>query len=267
VTGARAGGVALALAASLAAGGAVASPAREDARAALTDSLAARSDTLSHTESLLRDKTRVRTHRLEARTRALYKLSRAGLSRLWVDAAARAALVRRRAAARRVVARDARELELLREELASVRDARASLERAREHAAALSPPGPRTLARPVSGTIAAGFGDHRDGDTDVRLSRRGIELRAHRADPVAAVADGEVVYAGPIRGLGRGVIAVHGDFLSVTGRLEALAVRRGDPVARGDRLGRAAGDRVHLEIRLRAGAGGFPIDPAPLLAR
>ena len=52
---------------------------------------------------------------------------------------------------------------------------------------------------------------------------------------------------------------------AVIGRLGAVAVTRGDRVHGGQPVGAAAGDRVYLEVRLPIGAGGLPVDPAPLL--
>jgi len=75
-----------------------------------------------------------------------------------------------------------------------------------------------------------------------------------------------VRYAGPIRGLDQGVIIDCGDFIAVIGKLGEVAAPVGAPIAAGDRLGRAARHRVYLEIRVKLGPGGLPIDPEPLLA-
>jgi len=74
-----------------------------------------------------------------------------------------------------------------------------------------------------------------------------------------------VRYAGPIRGLDQGVILDHGGYLTVIGKLGELALPVGAPIAAGDRIGRAARHRVYLEVRVKLGPGGLPIDPEPLL--
>jgi septal ring factor EnvC (AmiA/AmiB activator) len=75
-----------------------------------------------------------------------------------------------------------------------------------------------------------------------------------------------VRYAGPIRGLDHGVILDHGDYLTVVAKLGDLVLPIGTHVGRGDRLGRAAHHRVYLEVRVKVGPGGLPIDPEPLFA-
>lgn len=222
---------------------------------------------VARTDELLADKYQVRARELEHRVRASYKLLRAGWAPLWLDAEQRRAAARRQAAVRRTLARTKAEMALLRQEVAVAARARAYLEHARGAAASTRAPRPGSLHRPVApGTVVGAFGVHRHRPSNARLSRRGVELASAGGDPVGAVAPGTVRYAGPIRGLGQGVIVAHDGFLSVSGHLAELAVRPGDSVARGASLGIAAGERVVLEIRLDVGAGGYPVDPAPLLA-
>ena len=81
-----------------------------------------------------------------------------------------------------------------------------------------------------------------------------------------APADGVVRYAGPIRGLDHGVILDHGDYFDR--HREARRCSRSPVGARshqGDRLGLRARHRVYLEVRVKLGPGGLPIDPEPLL--
>ena len=97
------------------------------------------------------------------------------------------------------------------------------------------------------------------------LARRGIDLDVETRAPAHAPADGIVRYAGPIRGLESGVILDHGTYFTVIAKLGEVSVPVGAPVARGDKLGRAARQRVYLEVRVKLGPGGRPIDPEPLL--
>ena len=129
----------------------------------------------------------------------------------------------------------------------------------------LSPPPPITLARPVPGPIARTFGTLAHTASRTTLTRRGLDFDAAHDERVRAPADGVVRYAGPIRGLDRGVILDHGGLWTVIGKLGTLDVARGDHVTRGAIVGRPARRRVYLEVRVPVGAGGMPIDPEPML--
>lgn len=229
------------------------------------DSVQQRLEALDKTELLLDEKITARNEQLARRVRGLYKLTRDSRARLWIDPQARLDAVRRRAAAR-IVAREARELAMIRREMTSARAARARIEADRGDA--LASIEPRSLFRPVvAGTIAARFGEYRDRTSRVRLVRRGVEFATRAGRNVRAVEAGKVVYVGAIRGVGAGVVVSHtGGYLSVLARVTEIKVARGDEVERGQVLAEANGDRVYLELRVLAGPGGFPIDPAPLLA-
>ena len=89
---------------------------------------------------------------------------------------------------------------------------------------------------------------------------KGIDVRATAGNAVRAAADGSVVYAGGnLRGYGKLVIVKHdATFLSAYGNNEALTVKEGDTVTKGQEIGRLGGDQVlHFEIR----RGGRPEDP------
>jgi septal ring factor EnvC (AmiA/AmiB activator) len=175
------------------------------------------------------------------------------------------ATARRRAAARLLLARDAGERGILAEELGHLTTAAA-----RTHDDAQRLPGvalPAEIVRPVHGKIARKFGALEHERSKAMLSRHGLDIEVEDHANVVAPADGVVTYAGPIRGLDRGAIIDHGTFLSVIAKLGELAVPVGAPVKAGDRLGRAARHRVYLEIRVKVGPGGLPIDPEPLLPK
>jgi hypothetical protein len=65
---------------------------------------------------------------------------------------------------------------------------------------------PADLARPAHGSIARHFGLFGHERSKTTLSRRGIDFDVDEHQPAYAPADGTVRYAGPIRGLGHGVI-------------------------------------------------------------
>jgi septal ring factor EnvC (AmiA/AmiB activator) len=131
------------------------------------------------------------------------------------------------------------------------------------HLAALALP--TELARPAPGKIARHFGALEHERSHATLSRRGIDIEVEDRTPVTAPASGTVRYAGPIRGLDHGAIIDCGDYFAVVAKLGELALPVGAPIAVGDRLGRAARHRVYLEVRVKLGPGGLPIDPEPLL--
>lgn len=101
---------------------------------------------------------------------------------------------------------------------------------------------------------------------DWLAGHRGIDLAGRVGDPVRAVADGTVTWAGPVAG--RGVVAVrHG---GLTSSYEPLApsVHVGEQVSAGTVLGRLSGGGhcpacLHLGART---ADGYR-DPWPLLQR
>jgi murein hydrolase activator len=173
------------------------------------------------------------------------------------------AVARARAAARLLVDRDRHERDALAGELAMLRAARERI--AGELTQLPSVAVPTTLARPAAGTIARRFGTLEHERSRATLARRGIDLEVEDRSPVTAPAAGTVRYAGPIRGLDHGVILDHGSFVTVVAKLRDVALAVGAPVASGDRLGRAARHRVYLEVRVKLGPGGLPIDPEPLL--
>ena len=206
--------------------------------------------------------------RLAARVRRVYERERPGFARLWVEPGSRMAHLARRAAVGRLLRRDLRELAVL----AAERDAAvAARDRAREEIEApdpAPPPAPGTLVRPIRrARIQAGFGPRRHRESGAGLSARGVELVARPGDDVVSVAGGSVLWTGRLAGGRTAVLVDHASFVSVLVGFAGVRVAPGQVVAAGQVLGEAAGGALHLEIRLRTGAFGHPIDPAPLLGR
>jgi len=99
---------------------------------------------------------------------------------------------------------------------------------------------------------------------------KGIDIGGKRGDPIYAVADGVVVYAGTgIVGFGELLIVKHNDtYLSAYGHNDRLLVRENEAVRAGQKIaekGSSGTDTVklHFEIRVE----GKPIDPLKLLPR
>jgi septal ring factor EnvC (AmiA/AmiB activator) len=235
-----------------------------DPRAQLAAQLAEEQKTIDKTIVTVGDKLadadRVRLERL----RAAYRLLRAPL-RSTATAAERMAAARRRAAARLLVDRDAAERGLLTEESTHLMSAAARTTADVQKLPTITLPA--ELASPVVGTVARKFGTLEHERSKAILSRRGIDLEVESRANVTSPADGVVRYAGPIRGLDDGLILDHGDFYTVIAKLADLGVPVGARVHRGDRIGHAARYRVYLEVRVKLGPGGLPIDPEPLFEK
>lgn len=93
---------------------------------------------------------------------------------------------------------------------------------------------------------------------------RGLDLVAAQGDPVLAVADGTVSFAGQIGG--RGVVVVTHGAVRTTYTPVAVEVSTGQPVARGTRLGTVAGQHCAATSCLHLGLlhGEEYLDPALL---
>lgn len=233
-----------------------------DPRTQLAEQIAAEAATLVKTlatvDSKLADADETRLRRVRAAMRILH-------APLAADATPeeRFAAARRRAAARLLLARDASERGLLAIEAQHLRAAEVLTNEAAARIPAITLP--EQLLRPAHGKIAHHFGTYEHERAKVLLSRRGLDFEVDDHAAAFAPAGGIVRYAGPIRGLDHGVILDHGDYFTVVAKLGELAIPVGTHVARGDHLGRARRHRVYLEVRVKVGPGGLPIDPEPLL--
>ncbi len=234
-----------------------------DPRAQVTAALDAQITVAARTRATVDVKRAEAAARRARRARTAYRLLHPAVGVAPDD---RMATARRRAAARWLLERERREEALLADEASLLAAATARLVGDRARAVGAPVP-PADLDRPARGRIAGHFGTAVHERSKATLSRRGVDLDVAAHAEVHPVADGVVVYAGPIRGLDHGVIVDHGGWWSITAKLAPPAVSRGAKVARGDVIGVAADERVYLELRVAVGAGGVPIDPEPLLAR
>ena len=105
-------------------------------------------------------------------------------------------------------------------------------------------------------------------DTFDESRSKGIDIAGNDGDPVAAAADGEVVYVGSaLRGYGNLVIVKHSDeFISAYAHNRQILVKQGQAVKRGQKIaefGRSDADRtkLHFEVRRQ----GKPVDPLKYL--
>ena len=107
----------------------------------------------------------------------------------------------------------------------------------------------------ASSYITSGYGNRADPFRGGRAFHRGVDFRARRGDPVMAVADGVVSYAGWRSGYGNVVEVDHGNGYVTryahntrnTVRVGDL-VRVGQEVAKAGSTGRSTGTHVHFEV-------------------
>ncbi|MCS6878743.1 MAG: M23 family metallopeptidase [Geminicoccaceae bacterium] len=117
---------------------------------------------------------------------------------------------------------------------------------------------------PVAGRIVSGFGDKPDGRRN-----DGINIAARKGTPVKAAENGVVVYAGDaIPGFGNLVLVRHAEgWTTAYAHLDAILVRVGDRVQRGQPLGRVGetGDVKSAQLHFELRRGREPVDPRPHL--
>lgn len=116
-----------------------------------------------------------------------------------------------------------------------------------------------TWQRPTAGNVVANFSG----------SNKGVDIAGTAGQVVVAAADGKVVYAGNgLRGYGNLVIVQHNStYLSAYGHNQALLVKEGDFVKRGQtiaRMGNTDADRVKLHFEVRQ--DGKPVNPVNYVA-
>ena len=117
---------------------------------------------------------------------------------------------------------------------------------------------------PVKGILTSGFGFRNDPVTHGRGDHQGVDIAAAPGQPVRASADGIVMRAGTMGGLGRAIYLAHGYGVTTRyGHLSKVEVRPGQRVKRGDIIGRvgntgrSTGYHLHYEVR----QDGQPVNP------
>lgn len=116
----------------------------------------------------------------------------------------------------------------------------------------------------AAGSFTSGFGA-RWG-----VQHLGVDIAAPIGTPIYAVADGEIIDAGPAAGFGMWVRVLHADgTITVYGHVDTTTVAVGEYVLAGDQIatmgnrGFSTGPHVHFEVWLN---GSDKIDPIPWLA-
>lgn len=117
---------------------------------------------------------------------------------------------------------------------------------------------------PVKGILTSGFGHRADPLTRKRALHQGVDIVAAAGQPVHAAADGVVMRATSVGGLGKAVYLAHGFGITTRyghlSRIEAKPgqrVKRGDVIGRVGSTGRSTGYHLHYEVRV----DGQPVNP------
>ena len=126
---------------------------------------------------------------------------------------------------------------------------------------------PNDLLWPSEGSVARSFGTYVHTRSKATLSRRGIDIEVDEHAQARASAGGVIRFSGPIRGLDNGVIIDHGTYYTVLAKLGKLTRNVGATINAGDSVGRAASSRIYLELRIKVGPEGTPVDPQMFLRK
>jgi septal ring factor EnvC (AmiA/AmiB activator) len=124
------------------------------------------------------------------------------------------------------------------------------------------------LPQPVDGTLAMGFGEHLHPRFRTKTMQSGLLIASTGGAPIAAVADGKVVFADYYQSYGPMVILDHGGgWFTLYTHLMGLGVAKGQVLKTGEAVG-AVGDtvdgpRLGFEIRHQA----QPQDPQKWLKK
>ena len=119
--------------------------------------------------------------------------------------------------------------------------------------------------RPVeSGYVSSHFGRRRDPFTHRWTHHNGADFSTERGVPVLATADGTVVHAKRVHGLGKVIVVDHGyGYRTVYGHLDIFNTAKGQWVKRGQKIGevgntgRSTGPHLHYEVHV----DGKAVDP------
>jgi len=110
----------------------------------------------------------------------------------------------------------------------------------------------------VKGKIVSHYGSTREG----HLKWQGQRIAARAASAVKAVADGQVVFAGWLKGQGMIALIDHGEhYLSLYSNTEMLYVEEGQWVSSGDTIARLSESTEDATLYFELSRNGRPINP------
>ncbi|MCX8072974.1 MAG: M23 family metallopeptidase [Candidatus Binatia bacterium] len=101
-----------------------------------------------------------------------------------------------------------------------------------------------------NGVLSSYYGQRESG------FHAGVDIHAPAGSPVLAAADGEVIFAGELRGYGKTIMLAHkGGLVTLYAHNQAHLVREGQKVRKGQTIalvgetGKATGPNLHFEVR------------------
>lgn len=107
-----------------------------------------------------------------------------------------------------------------------------------------------SLPMPVHGQIVRTFGRSYDRGTNLYRFQKGLTIESRSGEPVQAVYDGRVVYAGNLKNYGQIIILQHpGNFYSLYGQLGKIEVSDGKKIKQGELLAKTSSEPFYFEIR------------------
>ena len=120
------------------------------------------------------------------------------------------------------------------------------------------------LKMPVRGNIIRFFGTYKNDKFNVTNFSSGIDIRAKRGEPVAAVSDGKIIYSSWFKGYGNMIIIDHGSsyytlyaHLEEVFRAKGAEIETGEVIATVGDTGSLTGPNLHFEVRHH----GKPVNP------
>ena len=120
------------------------------------------------------------------------------------------------------------------------------------------------LKMPVRGKIIRFFGTYKNNKFNVTNFCSGINIRAKRGEPVAAVCEGKIIYSSWFKGYGNMIIIDHGSsYYTLYAHLEEVLMAKGAEIETGEVIatvgdtGSLTGPSLHFEVRHH----GKPVDP------
>lgn len=94
------------------------------------------------------------------------------------------------------------------------------------------------LPPPVDGILITLFQQEKVNKLGISRKSQGIELKAADGTAIVSVSDGDVIFAGYLRGYGNTVIIHHGfQYYTVTSRIEKIFVEKGQRIERESKIG------------------------------
>ncbi len=102
------------------------------------------------------------------------------------------------------------------------------------------------LPPPVNGAVITLYHQEKTNKLGIASSPDGIAFKAPDGTKIISVSDGEVTFAGYLRGFGNTVIIHHGfEYYTVTSRIEKISVKKGQRIKQGQSIG-VMGDTATL---------------------